>query len=223
MLRLNNTIKKTQLFLVIYSRYHTWPESATDITYRCWFAFNCASNSKGLLSVMFSLRIKALQSISSDVRLTVSLVTLALEPWKLSMMISRPWLPYVPLKRPGCSRSEGRHGGRYIRRYVRQLLKPGNTCLKHTWHQTTKLKRGNETVSAFWVRTGDVGDLLVLAGVNELHEDQLLHVLVENVLQCSSPFLLQPRSELLHKHMGLSVHPETAGEPRFTSKSVLKG
>ncbi len=88
---------------------------------------------------MFSLRIKALQFISSDVRLTVSLVTLALDPWKLSMMISRPWLPYVPLKRPGCSRSEGRHGGRYIRRYVRQLLKPGNT-FKHTWQQTATRK-----------------------------------------------------------------------------------
>lgn len=30
--------------------------------------------------------------------------------------------------------------------------------------------------------------LLILTGVDELHQDELLHVLVENVLQCPSPF-----------------------------------
>lgn len=47
-----------------------------------------------------------------DKFLTVSLVALAEFSWKLNMTISKPWLPYVPLKRPGCSRSEGITGGR---------------------------------------------------------------------------------------------------------------
>lgn len=38
---------------------------------------------------------------------------------------------------------------------------------------------------------------LVLTGVDELHEDQLLHVLVEDVLQRAAPLLPQPRPELL--------------------------
>lgn len=39
--------------------------------------------------------------------------------------------------------------------------------------------------------------LLILAGVDELHQDELLHVLVENVLQSATPLLPQPRPEFL--------------------------
>lgn len=41
------------------------------------------------------------------------------------------------------------------------------------------------------------GVILVLTGVNKLHQDQLLHVLMENFFQCSTPFFLQPSPEFL--------------------------
>lgn len=39
--------------------------------------------------------------------------------------------------------------------------------------------------------------LLILAGVDELHQDELLHVFVENILQSPTPLLPQPRPEFL--------------------------
>ena len=44
--------------------------------------------------------------------------------------------------------------------------------------------------------------LLVLTGVDELHQDELLHVLVENVLQRPPPFFPQPRAEFLQENTG---------------------
>lgn len=60
--------------------------------------------------------------------------------------------------------------------------------------------------------------LLILAGVDELHQDELLHVFVENVFQSPTPLLPQPRPEFLQ-------HEEKKGEdelipvmcPRMTS------
>lgn len=39
--------------------------------------------------------------------------------------------------------------------------------------------------------------LLILTGVDEFHQDELLHMLMENVLQRPSPFFPQPCSEFL--------------------------
>lgn len=42
-------------------------------------------------------------------------------------------------------------------------------------------------------------DSLVLTGVDELHQNQLLHVLMEDVFQRAAPLLPQPRPELLQR------------------------
>lgn len=42
--------------------------------------------------------------------------------------------------------------------------------------------------------------VLILTSIDELHQNELLHVLVEDFLQSSAPFLFQPCPELLHKH-----------------------
>lgn len=39
--------------------------------------------------------------------------------------------------------------------------------------------------------------LLILTGIDEFHQDELLHMLMENVLQRPSPFFPQPCSEFL--------------------------
>lgn len=44
--------------------------------------------------------------------------------------------------------------------------------------------------------------LLILTGVDELHQDELLHVLVENILQRPPPFFPQPRAEFLRENTG---------------------
>lgn len=46
-------------------------------------------------------------------------------------------------------------------------------------------------------------DSLVLTGVDELHQDQLLHVLMEDVLQRAAPFLPQPGPEFLPREQGM--------------------
>lgn len=50
---------------------------------------------------------------------------------------------------------------------------------------------------------------LVLTGVDELHQDELLHVLVENVLQCPAPLLPQPCAEFLPREHRSQNHPDT--------------
>lgn len=47
--------------------------------------------------------------------------------------------------------------------------------------------------------------VLILTCVDELHQDELLHVFVEDLLQRPAPFLLQPRPELLHRHTTLLI------------------
>lgn len=49
--------------------------------------------------------------------------------------------------------------------------------------------------------------LLILAGVDELHQDELLHVFMENVFQGPTPLLPQPRPEFLQ-------HQEKRGRMR---------
>lgn len=50
---------------------------------------------------------------------------------------------------------------------------------------------------SYWLVYYHKEDLLVLACVDELHKNELLHVLMEDVLQCPPPLLLQPCAELL--------------------------
>lgn len=49
--------------------------------------------------------------------------------------------------------------------------------------------------------------LLILAGVDELHQDELLHVFMEDVFQSPTPLLPQPRPEFLQ-------HEEKRGRMR---------
>lgn len=51
--------------------------------------------------------------------------------------------------------------------------------------------------------------LLVLTGINELHQDELLHVLMEDFFQCPAPFFFQPCPELLHTCTHARAHPHT--------------
>lgn len=61
---------------------------------------------------------------------------------------------------------------------------------------------------SYWLVYYHKEDLLVLACVDELHEYELLHVLMEDVLQCPAPLLLKPRPKLLPtEHQKPTVMP----------------
>lgn len=53
--------------------------------------------------------------------------------------------------------------------------------------------------------------LLILAGVDELHQDELLHVLMEDVLQCATPLFPQPRPEFLEEDRDVPFATGTVG------------
>lgn len=63
--------------------------------------------------------------------------------------------------------------------------------------------------------------LLILTGVDELHQNELLHVLVENVLQRPPPFFPQPRAEFLPREQRSRKVPQNKDTDRLPA--VMQG
>lgn len=63
---------------------------------------------------------------------------------------------------------------------------------------------------------------LILAGVDKLHQDEFLHMLVKDVLQRSPPFLSEPRPKLLqHPRQKANRDPRKWGHIRVPTNSLL--
>lgn len=64
--------------------------------------------------------------------------------------------------------------------------------------------------------------LLILAGVDELHQDELLHVFVEDVFQSPTPFFPQPRPEFLQEDRGVACERGAVPQRDLTTAAQLK-